>query len=75
MIEVLSPSNTASEMNERERLCLENGAKEFWVVDPKHNQVRISTADKLVRIWQAGDEIPLPLFGNHVLAVDEIFRE
>jgi hypothetical protein len=29
VIEVLSPSNTVAEMNDRERICLENGAQEF----------------------------------------------
>src|SRR5438046_149639 len=30
VIEVLSPSNTASEIYDKEQLCLNNGAKEFW---------------------------------------------
>ena len=29
VIEVLSPSNTAQEINDRERLCLETGCREF----------------------------------------------
>jgi len=32
VIEVLSPSNTAAEMMDKEQLCLENGAKEFWAL-------------------------------------------
>ena len=35
VIEVLSPSNTAAEIYEKEKLCLENGSREFWVVDPE----------------------------------------
>lgn len=30
IIEVLSPSNTATEICDKEKLCLENGAREFW---------------------------------------------
>ena len=73
VIEVLSPSNSASEMNDKEQLCLENGAKEFWVVDPKRRQVKVSMSDGTWRIWSSGQEIPLPLFGDHKLAVDAIF--
>ena len=73
VIEVLSPSNSATEMNEREQLCLENGAKEFWVVDPRRLLVKISTPDGTTRTWRSGQEIPLPLFGDSRLAVDAIF--
>src|SRR5437016_5006799 len=42
-IEVLSPSNTVAEINEKEKLCLENGAREFWVLDADLRQVKVST--------------------------------
>ena len=45
VIEVPSPSNSMTEMNEKEQVCLENGAKEFWVVDPKRRLVKVSTPD------------------------------
>ena len=73
VIEVLSPSNTASEMFEKEKLCLENGASEFWVVDPLRRQVKISTPGGHTITYQSGQEIPLPLFGDAKISVDEIF--
>jgi Uma2 family endonuclease len=39
VVEVLSPSNTAREMLEKETLCLENGCREFWVVNEESRQV------------------------------------
>lgn len=71
VIEVLSPSNTAAEMLDKEQLCLENGAKEFWVVDPRRNQVKVSTDDGHVVRYKSGQQIPL-FFGG-AIAVDEIF--
>lgn len=71
VIEVLSPSNTASEMLDQEQVCLENGGREFWVVDPVRAQVKISTADGRTATYKSGQEIPL-LFGG-TLAVDSIF--
>src|SRR5258708_24718757 len=44
-IEVLSPSNTAAEMLEKEQICLENGCLEFWIVDLDRRQVKVSTPD------------------------------
>jgi Uma2 family endonuclease len=72
-IEVLSPSNSADEMLDKEQLCLENGAKEFWVVYPRRNQVRVSTAEGRATTYKSGQHIPL-FFGGSVF-VDEIFRD
>ena len=73
VIEVLSPSNSASEIYDREMLCLENGGQEFWVVDPDRRQVKVSTPDGRTVTYQSGPEIPLPLFGNAKVAVNDIF--
>ena len=72
VIEVLSPSNTAEEINDKERVCLANGCREFWVVDPKLRQVKVATPDGVTRTYQAGQEIPLALFGSATLPVDAI---
>jgi Uma2 family endonuclease len=72
-IEVLSPSNTAAEIYDKEKLCLENGAQEFWVVDPDRRQVKVSRPDGHTVTWRSGQEIPLRLFGNVGLSVDAIF--
>jgi Uma2 family endonuclease len=72
VIEVLSPSNTATEMLDKEQICMENGAKEFWVVDIDRRQVKVSTPDGRTVAYKFGQEIPLQFAGK--LAVDEIFR-
>lgn len=72
VIEVLSRSNTAGEMLDKEQLCLENGGKEFWVVDPKRQQVKVSTSGGRTMIYKTGQQIPL-LFGGSI-AVSEIFE-
>ena len=73
VVEVLSPSNTAAEIYDKEKLCLNNGAKEFWIVDPDRRQVKVSTPDGRTITWQSGQEIPLLLFGGACVAVDAIF--
>ncbi len=71
VVEVLSPSNSASEIFEKEELCLENGCQEFWVVDPKRHVVKVSTPDGASKTYQTGQKIPL-MFGG-ALEVDAIF--
>lgn len=71
VVEVLSPSNTAAEILEKRKLCLENGSREFWVVDTKSRLVEVSTPDGHTITYKSGQEIPL-LFGGR-LAVDAIF--
>jgi Uma2 family endonuclease len=73
VIEVLSPSNTASEMNEREAICLENGCLESWVVDPKRKTVKVSTPDRKAITYVETDTIPLTLPAPGQLAVSQIF--
>jgi Uma2 family endonuclease len=73
VIEVLSPSNTAAEIYEKEQICLANGAQQFWVVDADRRQVRVATPDGHTITYQTGQEISLPLFGEAQIAVHAIF--
>ena len=59
VVEVLSPSNTASELYEKEKICIQNGCLEFWVVDPKTREVRVTTSNGTVHYYAPGDQIPL----------------
>jgi Uma2 family endonuclease len=71
VIEVLSPSNTVTEIFDKEQLCLEHGCIEFWVVDPIRSQVKVSTRDGHTLTYRQGQQIPL-LFGG-TLPVEVIF--
>ena len=72
VVEVVSPSNTEEELDEKEALCLANGCREFWVVYPKGRYVRVATGDT-TRRYREGDQIPLLLFPGQTIAVSEIF--
>lgn len=73
VIEVLSPSNTASEILDREEICLANGAKEFWLVDPKRQSIKVTYASGVVRHFHADSRIPLEAIPGCVLEVSRIF--
>ena len=74
VIEVLSRSNTVTEIAENCALCLENGSREFWTVDSNRREIKVSTPDGLTRTYKSGDSIPLTLAGNQTLAVDAVFE-
>lgn len=46
-IEVLSPSNTKEEMEEKRELYFESGAKEFWICDKEGNMSFFNSERKL----------------------------
>jgi Uma2 family endonuclease len=73
VIEILSKSNTAEELADKQALCLEHGAAEFWVVDPKRGKVTVWTPDQRAVTYDRTEQIPLPLFGDGRLAVSRIF--
>ena len=76
VIEGLSDSNTPQEMEAKERLCLANGAKEFWVVSPKGRSVRVSKPDLTSKLYTEADSVPLELFpGAESLPVMQIFEK
>jgi Uma2 family endonuclease len=74
VIEVLSPSNTAKDMNDREQLCLESGCQQFWAVDPDLKLVKVTTRDGITRTYRAGSTISLADFGGDSITVDSIFQ-
>jgi Uma2 family endonuclease len=76
VIEVLSPSNTAAEMRDRRKLCLETGSQEFWIVDLDLREVEVSAVGGNSVTYRSGQQIPLFFVENPEggrLAVDEIF--
>lgn len=75
VVGVLSPSNTAAEMRDRERVCLDNGSLGFWVVDAGGGQVKVTTVDGRSAIFQSADEIPVPFGHRAKLKVGDILRQ
>jgi Uma2 family endonuclease len=72
IIEVLSPSNTQSEMREKATLYLATGAQEFWVVNPRRKTVTVTRREGGALAYELGQLIPLALFGGE-LNVSQIF--
>jgi Uma2 family endonuclease len=74
VIEVLSPSNTASEMLDREKTCFEGGCLEFWVVDPELRVVRVSMRTGTANFYASSMTIPAGIWSNQAIDVKAIFE-
>ena len=76
VIEVLSPSNTVDEINDKMDICLANGCLSFWVVDPERRLVSVTEGDVTKQYWaSASIPLPEPLEGTiPVAAVFEFLR-
>lgn len=74
VVEVLSPDNTALEMDEKIRIYLRAGVRLVWIVNPKSRSVTVYSADGTVRsvlpggVLDGGDVLP-----GFALPVDRIF--
>jgi Uma2 family endonuclease len=72
VIEVLSPSNSASEMLDREETCLRHGGQEFWLVDPQRESVKVMRAGGYSSVHGAAGVITSGALGVSI-SVREIF--
>jgi Uma2 family endonuclease len=74
VIEILSPSNRAKQMDERLKLCLGTGADQFVLVDFVHRMVKVTSADGKTNVYRGDDEIPFPVLGTSI-RVSEIWGD
>ena len=74
VVEILSPSNSASKLNRYARLCLANGSEEFWIVDYDAKTIRVRHKDRTEREYEIGEAIPSS-FGSGAIAVSEVFQD
>jgi len=73
-IEVISPSNTARQIDAKAELYFEFGSREVWRVFPRTKQVTIQVPGG-ARVMAADAVIATPLFPGLALTVKEIFGD
>ena len=78
IIEILSPSNTATEMSRKKNLYLAAGVSEFWIVDPELKQIEVNRIEKgryMPYLFCMGDTLDSFKFTDFKLPIDTIFPE
>jgi Uma2 family endonuclease len=74
VIEILSPSNSKSQIREYAALCLANGCEEFWVVDYRNKTVTVTKKDGHSVRYSGGMDVPSNALGAASISVDLIFE-
>jgi Uma2 family endonuclease len=73
VIEVKSPSNTKAEMHDKAMTTLAGaGAVEFWIVDAETKTALVHGKASGMRLYSAGEAVPLPMFASRI-ALSELF--
>jgi Uma2 family endonuclease len=67
VIAVLSPSNTADEINDKMFICMSNGCNSFWIVDPKRQLVSVTQGAVTTLHGHAEDVEQIPVRSSKLI--------
>jgi Uma2 family endonuclease len=75
-IEILSPSNTAIEMERKLKLYQDAGVREYWIVDPENNGVtvyRFQAGAIQTYFYKSADTVPVSIFPELNIMLEQVF--
>jgi Uma2 family endonuclease len=78
VIEILSFSDTASEMNRKLILYQEAGVKEYWVVNSENNWLIVYYFQKdssVAKIYESTDTVAVTIFPGLNIPLEQVFAE
>ena len=73
MIEIVSPSESASRLTAKVEFYLQNGAKSVWVVDPGERRIDGYVPGKRMRAFGPSDTLTDPVLPGFELSLRDIF--
>ena len=76
VVEILSPSNTAIEMERKLKLYQKAGVREYWVVDPENKGLTVYQFQKKVisfRIYGDADTVSVGVLSGLDISLAEVF--
>jgi len=76
VIEILSPSNTATEMEKKFLLYQESGVREYWIVDSKNNTLKVhrfQDSEILTNTYKSADTAPVAILPGFSIALEQVF--
>ncbi|MCO5221811.1 MAG: Uma2 family endonuclease [Thermomicrobiales bacterium] len=72
-IEVVSPSNSATEIARKTAIYLASGSSEVWVARPREREVAVHRGHSKIEVLRGDEILQSPLFPKLSLRIDEIF--
>jgi len=76
VVEILSPSNTATEMERKFVLYKEAGVREYWIVDSKNNTLKVHCFQDgtiLTNTYKSADTVPVTILPGFSIALEQVF--
>jgi Uma2 family endonuclease len=77
VVKILSPSNTAIEMEQKRKLYHEAGVREYWVIDGENNilTVYLFQKDVIVKTYKETDTVAVTILPGLNISLERIFKE
>jgi Uma2 family endonuclease len=73
MIEIVSPSESASRLTAKVEFYLRNGAQSVWIVDPEERRIDLYAPDRPARGFRGSDTLTDPVLPGFTLPLSELF--
>ena len=76
VIEILSPSNTAIEMEKKFLLYQEAGVREYWIIDSKNNILKVHCfreSEILTETYKSTDTVPVSILPGFSIVLEQVF--
>jgi Uma2 family endonuclease len=77
VVEILSPSNTAIEMQRKFRIYQKAGVREYWVVDPENKSLTVHLFQEkaaITHIYGNTGTAPVSILPDLDISLDEVFE-
>ena len=78
VVEILSPSNTAFEMELKFRLYRQAGVREYWIVNPLNNGLTVhqfKDNEIITNTWGGDEIVPVAVFPELNIMLEQVFAE
>ena len=77
VIEILSPTTSARDLNQKRKLYARHGVKEYWIVDPDDETIEVQRLQgkffSTTAIFEKGQSLASPTFEGLSVDVGEVF--
>ena len=76
VVEILSPSNTAIEMERKRNLYRKAEVREYWIVNPENKELTVYCFQEsaiLTRTYEGGSSVPVSIFPGFNIALEQVF--
>ena len=79
IVEILSPSTTKRDVTDKFALYEESGVKEYWIAHPKDKAITVFLLQENGKyndgVTYEEGKVPVFIFGNHLIDLDDIFEK